>query len=120
MHKPHCRFMLDALSLFQFAAVLLGMQGTRTVEVLPTLCANFTCKPPRFGVLSTAGGALAGRTSCRLRCSRVIVKMAWLRLDLHAARPRHTTPAAHHVMSLHQGTAVLLVGCSPATMPATC
>lgn len=42
-----------------------------------------TCKPPRRGVLSTAGGALAGRSSCRLRCSTVIVKMAWLRLDLH-------------------------------------
>jgi hypothetical protein len=43
-----------------------------------------TCMPLRVGVLSTAGGALAGRTSWRLRCSKVIVKIAWLRLDLQA------------------------------------
>lgn len=48
-----------------------------------------TAVPP--GVYCTAGGALAGRTSCRRRCSSVMVKIAWLLLDLqhNTNKPPH-------------------------------
>lgn len=52
------------------------------------LCDVRTCRRLPRGVLSTAGGALAGRTSCRRLCSRVMVKIAWLRLDLQDAGGR--------------------------------
>lgn len=57
-----------------------------------------TCKPPWRGVPSTAGGALAGRSSCRLRCSTVMVKMAWLRLDLQTC---NNTQGPFQVLSIN-------------------
>lgn len=73
MHS--CRLLLHALlQAVQQLTVLASLQLAQQQTI--------TCKPPRPGVLSTAGGALAGRSICRLRCSTVMVKMAWLRLDL--------------------------------------